>query len=467
MMKIHKVCAAALRKIKPGLAERRAMRRFQDELLAVARTLAKPYAAKPMLCGSIAKGTWLSQRPELDLFILFSPGLSRERLERFGLALAKDIMTELRGSYRIAYAEHPYLTGQVTRDRVYKIDIVPCYDIANPAKIISAVDRTPHHVRYIKAHLRLPDAARLLKAFAMAADCYGADTKTQGFSGYLCELLVLNYGRFASCIRAIAGWRAGTAIDLMAPVNAKKLLAKFHAPLIVLDPIDRNRNVAAAVSAETFHRFVRAARDFLAAPSLQAFFPAKKKPYAVREIMKEIRARGTRWYLISFRRPDIIDDILWPQMRRCLAILKILLEQEGFELLRSGCWANKEHVVLCLEMKEWLLPRIAKTVGPNIYSRHAVDFLKHYREHRVFIEGENWVVELPRAHISTLFFLKNLLAKPEPELLAKGIPSKLAKPIRKAEIAAGGDAFKAMQRLPADFRVFIRDWFERDLNIVD
>lgn len=467
--KMRQICRDALRRLKPTAAEARAMPAFTERLLKTAAAIAKPYNAKPMMCGSVAKGTWLAQKNEVDLFLLFSRALPRKGLEDFGLRCAKDIMEAMPGKYRMAYAEHPYLTGTMADSGTsFKVDIVPCYDITDPAKIISAVDRTPHHVRYVKQKLKLLDDVRLLKAFAMAAGVYGADTRTQGLSGYLCELLVLNYGPFPDLARKVAKWHAGIALDLKVDkIKADKLFKKFHAPLIVIDPVDPNRNVAAAVSVENFFRFVRACKDFLAAPSGRFFYPEERKPWSAAEISKAIKARGTRWYVMSFKRPDIVDDILWPQMRRCLDIIQTRLHEADFEVLRKGCWADDRQCVLVLEMKEWLLPRIDKNIGPNVYSRYAADFLSHYKEHRVFIEGESWVVELPHEHISVLFFLKDLLAKSEKELLKAGIPTHLAGAMSDAAVAGGGDAQKAMSGLPDQFRAWLRGWFETDLNIAD
>jgi len=464
---ITKISRNVMSQLRPTAAEKAAMEKFSAKLLKVAEPAAKPYRAKPMLCGSVAKNTWLASKNELDVFLLFNHSVPRDQLERHGMALAKEIMEEIKGTARIAYAEHPYLTGVVSDGSgTFKIDLVPCYDVPDPSKIKSAVDRTPHHVRYVKANLKMPDDVRLLKAFAMAGGVYGADVMTQGFSGYLCELLVLNYGMFSDVVTAAADWHAGIAVDLKGKVAAN-VREKFHAPLIVIDPVDPNRNVAAAVAPETFYRFVRFCRDFLRKPTISFFSKPVVKPYTVPEIAKQIRSRGTRWYIVSFKRPNVVDDILWPQMRRCLDVLQTKLHEADFEVLRRGVWADEQRCVLVIEMKEWLLPRIDKNVGPNIYSKHASDFLKHYKENKIYVDGDNWIVEVPHKHIAALFFLKDMLGRPEKDLLKAGIPTKLASEMTNATIAAGGDALKEMEKLPEQFRAWIRSWFETDLNVSD
>lgn len=444
---------SVLNKIKPSKIEEEEMRSFTDRLVSTASKLSK---VKPLLCGSIEKGTWISEKNEVDLFLLFKPSLSKKQLEKKGLDLAKKIIKTMKGKYVIAYAEHPYLRGTIGK---YQVDIVPCYEITNPEKIKSAVDRTPHHVKFVKANLKNPDEVRLLKQFCKVNNCYGADLKTQGFSGYMCELLIIEYGSFLNLVKNASKWRAGHTINFNG--DAKK----FKNPLIVIDPVDRNRNVGAALSAESFYRFVKACKYFIENPSKDFFFKKEIKPYTLKELSKEFKRRGTRWYLISFEKPKIIDDILYPQLRRSIKAIDKMLEQNGFKVLRSDFYCNKE-CVLVFEMETWQVPRIMKNIGPDIYSKHAEQFLKHYKERKVFIEGENWIVEAEREFTIVLHFLKDLLKKSEKELLEKGIPSKIAPFMKECKICGGGDALKVIEKLPEDFRIFLKEWFEKDLNVV-
>lgn len=131
---------SVLDNIKPSKREEEKMKSFTDRLISTASKLSK---VKPLLCGSIEKGTWLSEKSEVDLFLLFKPSLSKKQLEKKGLELAKKIIRVMKGKYVIAYAEHPYLRGTIGK---YQVDIVPCYEIANPEKIKSAVEIGRAHV---------------------------------------------------------------------------------------------------------------------------------------------------------------------------------------------------------------------------------------------------------------------------------------------------------------------------------
>lgn len=453
-MNLNKV----IKGIRPSDKEEGEMKDFIERLLDASRKLSKD--VKPIICGSVEKDTWLSKKYELDLFLMFKPEIDKKELEKRGLELAKNIVKTLKGRHQIAFAEHPYLRGWVGK---FQIDIVPAYEIENPENIKSAVDRTPHHVRFVKSNLRNPDEVRLLKQFCIANKCYGADVKTLGFSGYLCELLIIKYGSFMECVKDASKWRAGRTMTFD-NLSKEEAARRFKGPLVVIDPVDKNRNVGAAVSIEKFCMFVKACKDFIESPKEVFFFRKPLKPYSGAEISMKIKKRGTKWFLVSFEKPKVIEDVLYPQMRRCSKAVEKMLDQNDFKVLRSDFYCNKE-CILIFEMENCETTKVWKNVGPDVYSKHAEEFLKHYRNEKVFIEDEKWVVENEKEFTEALQFLKSLFRRPEKELLEKGIPSKIAPLIRKSKISDGDNAIKAMKKLPDDFRVFIREYFEKDLNV--
>jgi tRNA nucleotidyltransferase (CCA-adding enzyme) len=283
-----------LNKLKPSKKEDKEMEDFTKKLIKINEKLAKN--VKPIICGSVAKNTWLSKKNEIDLFLLFDSKLSKKELEKRGIDLAKKIVKALKGKYQIAFAEHPYLRSWIEK---YQIDIVPAYSIENPEKIKSAVDRTPHHVRFVKKNLKNPDEVRLLKQFCMANKCYGADVKTLGFSGYLCELLIIKYGSFMKLVRDAFKWRVDHVITFN-NLSKEEAAKKFKSPLIVIDPVDRNRNVGAAVSIEKFYTFVKSCKDFIENPKKDFFFPSETKPYSLAEVSKEIQKKRNKMVFNKF-----------------------------------------------------------------------------------------------------------------------------------------------------------------------
>jgi tRNA nucleotidyltransferase (CCA-adding enzyme) len=142
-------------------------------------------SAKVRVEGSVAKDTWLSENPDIDVFMRLPTSIPRSNLGDIGLKIAKKAAGDAEQLER--FAEHPYL--EIFTEG-FRVDIVPCYD-TKPGEWQSATDRTPYRTDYIKTRLaeELHGEVRLLKRFMQGIGVYGAEIKVGGFSGYLCELL--------------------------------------------------------------------------------------------------------------------------------------------------------------------------------------------------------------------------------------------------------------------------------------
>jgi len=355
--------------------------------------------------GSTAKGTHLNTG-DIDLFFRFSPGVPEERMKEAIFAIGRAVLD----SHEIRYAEHPYIRGVV--DRV-EVDLVPCYNVKSGAEIISAVDRTPFHTEYIAGHLSKGqrDEVRSLKQFMKGIGCYGAENKTMGFSGYLSELLIVHYGDFLSTLEAAAGWKRGTVIDIedtgfSGPDEEKKR------PLLVVDPVDPGRNVASPVSDRNIALFIYAAREFLAMPTIKFFFPSPPEVWDRKRIEEELDHRG-KMLFIAFERGDVLDDILYPQLRMAEGRISRTLEERGFLLNTHGFWVFEDEIYLYFEFRVWELPERVVHRGPQVYiSEHEKRFLEKWKQKGItpFLLGDRWHVLAPVPHRTPKdFLMANLL----------------------------------------------------------
>jgi tRNA nucleotidyltransferase (CCA-adding enzyme) len=156
--------------------------------------------------------------------------------------------------------------------------------VAKPKDAENITDLSYSHVKYIRKRVKtkkLLDEIRLAKVFCYANNFYGAESYINGFSGYALELLVYHYKGFLNFIRAMSKIENKTVIDteklhknkqsVLMDLNSSKLIS----PLILIDPTYKQRNVAAALSEETFKNFQKVCRNFLAHPSIKAFEPKK------------------------------------------------------------------------------------------------------------------------------------------------------------------------------------------------
>ncbi len=372
--------------IKPSPDEEKRIIGISEKLLEKARDEIEKRGvdASPILVGSVAKGTFLKD-PDIDIFIRFSPSYSKKDMENIGLEIAREIIPN---GYE-SYAEHPYLRGKIDG---FKVDIVPCYHVENAANKLSSVDRTPFHTEYVRAHLddEQRDEVRLLKSFMKGIGAYGAEARIRGFSGYLCELLIIEYGSFLNVLKNAAKWKRRVYIDLG---NGGK---KFNDPLVFIDPVDSSRNVASAVSEETKALFTLAAKSFIKEPRREFFFPKEIESLPVDELKKIIESRGTSIFVIRFNKPDLIDDVLYPQISRTQKAFRDILRD--FNPVNLFYYVDKE-VVFVVELERNTLPIIEKHEGPPVWHENADKFMERWKNNAFrgpYIDGYRLIVERKR-----------------------------------------------------------------------
>jgi len=391
-----------LGRIRPTPEERAYVRAMGERLI---EAVERSGMAKAMMVGSVARDTFVRGDRDLDVFMLFDPALSREDLQEQGLSLARRIAEEFGATWREKYAEHPYLNATINS---LDIDLVPCYAVASATEIKSAVDRTPFHTRYILAHIGgYADDVLLCKQFAKAGGVYGSDHMTEGFSGYLCEILTIHYGGFHALIEAAARWKPGETIDI-----ERHGTKQFEDPLVVIDPVDPERNVAAALSLSRMFEFVELARGYLAEPSLTFFCRPNSPPLTGEVFSRLLSARGTHLYSMTFATPDYTPDTVVPQLRKSAESVRELLERSGFSANRIDVCMGKERCVILFELMAGEVPVMRRHIGPPVWSReNAEKFLAKYVQEEVFagpyVEDGRYVVEIARPFTRAVDLLRS------------------------------------------------------------
>ncbi len=383
-----------LKEIRPTEDESKREERIIKEIIE----RLKRFEIEPILVGSVAKKTDLKGDKDIDIFIMFDENTKKEALEKRGLEIGRKIFEELNARYEIDYAEHPYTIGFY---KGYNIEIVPCY---KTKKVKSAVDRTPHHTEYIKRKLRqnkkLRDQILLLKQFMKGIGVYGAEAKIEGFSGYLIELLVINYGSFKNVLEAAKDWRFGEIIDPENLWNKNKGIKHLFpdANLIIIDPVDRYRNAAAAVSRQSVGKFKIKADEFLKNPNRNFFFPPERKPPSIEEIKRAMLSRGTKFILLKFIHPKININSLYSQLRKTIRSVGNSIKKKGFRIMKSDFWTDEKNLsILLFEMEVWKLPMIERRRGPPV-DKDKIDqnrFLKKYKN-RTYLDDGRWVADVKR-----------------------------------------------------------------------
>jgi len=389
---------------------------------------------EPRLVGSTARGTWISGDRDIDIFMMFPKDLDRDTFRSKGLELARRV-GEYADSYREEFAEHPYVTARFDE---FDVDIVPCYNISRPDEITSAVDRTPLHDNYItrKLNSRLKDSVRLLKYFMKGIGVYGAEFKIGGFSGYITELLTIYYDGFEEVIDSATSWRWGETID----VEEQETSKNFKDPLIVIDPVDPNRNVAAALTEEKWATFISASRYYSEYPIDRFFNPCNIKNLSPGQINKEMDRRETYFLIVEFDRPPVVDDTLYPQLYKTENWLKKELENNNFSILRSNVSTEVEKKAsIIIEMEIGRLPLVKKHIGPPVESRrHSKKFVDKYLNKETFsgpyIEKSRWMVEKNRDYTSAHQLVKDKLSNSSQSGVGKDLSDNEYKVMKPDEI---------------------------------
>lgn len=439
-----KVLDEVLERVTPDTNERKLLEEAYNAVRSRARHALQQRDIDPSveLVGSAARDTWLSGDRDIDVFLLLPKSLDREEFRDIGLDVGKEVFPE--GT--VEYAEHPYVSGT---ENGYDVDIVPCYDLESTSELRSAVDRTPFHNEYVKNTDLDGDEVRLLKAFMRGAGIYGSDLRTRGFSGYLTELLVLYYGGFQEVVEASADWDPPVEIDIK-----NHGVGGFDDPLIVVDPTDPERNVAAVVSRDSFARFVDWSREWLKEPRVSLFFPDEREPLGQKEFREILDDRDTTLLCVRFDSPDLVDDQLFPQLKKTETGLSEELERRGFDIIRSTVWAGSDCVLL-VELNIGQQSRIEKHWGPPVHVReHAEKFKEKYTGTDVvgpYIEDGKYVVERRRKHPKARGFVES------DDFLEIGMGKHVEKKVKE-----GYDVLcnEECEKLLTDFGSEFRDYFD-------
>ncbi|HJW65323.1 MAG TPA: CCA tRNA nucleotidyltransferase [Candidatus Bathyarchaeia archaeon] len=453
--KIKHVCSQVLLKISPTAEERKKILAIAKELERKVAVSAKKKGIEAVVRveGSVAKDTWLKEEPDIDVFMCLPPTIPRKTLGVVSLEIAREATDGWRQVER--FAEHPYLEAFVEG---FRVNIVPCY-CAVHGEWLSATDRTPFHTDYVNKRLNasLRCEVRLLKRFLQGIKVYGAEIKVGGFSGYLCELLVIHCGSFVGTLEAFAKCAVRIVIDIenyyMGRERELRLL--FDEPLVVIDPVDKGRNVASAVKLQKIYTLVGAARAFLETPSDRFFFPHKTKALSTKELQEKLKQRGSNCLFLTFRNVNAVPDILWGQLYKTQRSLRKLLELNDFKVLRDAVWSDEKTLsAFVFELEQRAIPYAKKHLGPPLERQEECEnFLSKYVANGgvlsgPFIEDGRWVVEVPRKHTDAVELLQAKLQEGGrntgvADLISKAIKDgfKLMANSEVSEVYSGNKAF--------------------------
>jgi len=299
--------------------------------------------------GSYAKETWTRGKIDIDIFVKFKKTTTEKNFEKIGRKIGFDSLKKFKPYVR--YSEHPFVEANI--DGV-GVNVVPCYNVKN-GEWKSAADRSTFHTEFMSEKLTglMKDDIRVLKCFLEKNGMYGAEIAKQGFSGYVCEVLVYYLGSFEKVLKKIAKLQNNEMIG--------ESPRKFESPMVLIDPIDRNRNLGAAISIENVTNFILIARNFLKKNSV-SYFKEKSKLSVPKEFAKNM-------LVINFKYKKRSDDIIYGQIKRAANSIESQMNKEGFNVLRNDSLAYDENnASLIFLLESIIISKNEIRTGPEVFS---------------------------------------------------------------------------------------------------
>ena len=383
-----------------------------DLLLARVREQCKgkPEILSIQLGGSYPKGTWVSGLADLDVFIGFHKDTPRETFTKMAHSIGFGAMEGF-GPY-VRYSEHPFVEATINGT---KINVVPHF-VVNRGEWQSAADRTPHHTDFMTAGLSdsMRGDVRLLKTFLKANGLYGSEIAKRGFSGYSTEVLIHHMKSF----EGVLGWFAGASRGQVIGTTTQE----FDTPIAIIDPIDPNRNLAAAISEENIGRLIVLCRAFLARPAI-SFFKTRQQ--------RSIRPLNEGTVYIKFIYEPRSADKLWGQLQKAAVAVARQLDRNGFQVIRNGSLTDNGSAIIYFQLASNSASTHYVREGPDVFNGEATGAFieKNIRTSNMmwFEGGRIRSLEKRPESPYVAVFLTTLLSK---RLDASGMPAGLKPDIR-------------------------------------
>lgn len=395
-----------LKKIKPSREEQIKLKAVTGAFLNKLNSKLK--SAKAILGGSGAKDTWLSGNYDADVFVLFD--YSKFKSQSFQLSdflqpvLKKTFPT---AKIQILHGSRDYF--QISFKGI-SFEVIPILNISKAEQALNITDISPLHSKWVNKHGRkVKDEIRMAKQFCKANNLYGAESYINGFSGYVLEILVIYCGSFENLLKASQKWALKEIIDPSRFYAKKTALfhinqSKLQSPIIIVDPVDKARNAAAALSLEKFLSFKKKANEYLHHPETRYF---RKEAITVEKLVEE--AKKSNLAFLAVTPPTGKEDVVGSKLFKVFELVQKKLQPFGIK--KSGWdWPGKaaKPAIMYFILTKRELPKEEIKPGPPLAMKQFVqDFKKKNKD--TFEENGRIFARVKIKHPLLNDYLKELL----------------------------------------------------------
>ena len=359
---------------------------------------------KAVLGGSGAKGTWL-QTFDADIFVLFDYKKYRDKSDKLSDILEKNLKMKFKKLIKL-HGSRDYFQ---IKENNFTFEIVPIIKISRAEQAKNITDVSPLHSNWVKKHKNLVNEIKLTKQFCQAQNVYGAESHIKGLSGYVCEILTVYCGSFLNLIKNAAKWRDKVVIDVEKYYRGKDVfkivnVSKLISPLIVIDPVQKDRNAAAALSVEKFEAFKKAAEEFLKNPSKEFFTKKDLNP-----LFLGLKNKNKKLIIIEAKPLAGKIDVVGSKLMKIFEFLKQQLTKNDFKILKSGWeWNKNSNSLFYFLLDKSTLPKTIEIEGPPLEMKQHVDNFKKSHKKTFEKSGKIYAIDA-REHVFPEDLLKELI----------------------------------------------------------
>jgi len=380
---------------------------YENEILAKADSIINKLNkniiyAKAVLGGSGAKGTWLKTF-DADIFVKFKYTKFKDKSSKLSDILEKF----LKKDFKITRFHGSRDYFQI-RQQKFTFEIVPILEIKKSEQAKNITDVSPLHSNFVLKHKELIDDIRLTKQFFKAAKVYGAESYIRGFSGYVCEILTIYYGSFIKLIKSLSTLKDKTVIDVKNYYKNKNVFleinkSKLTSPLIIIDPVQKDRNAAAALDYEKFEIIKHRAKEFLKKPSKEYF---EVKFLTDQDIRKQFHKN--KLLMLKAKPLNKKVDVAGAKMLKAFHYIEKNLIHNGFKIEESDMLWHFSSALFYYVLKHDKLPKIIEVLGPPLkIEKHATIFKKKHK--KTFIKNKRIFAIEKRKHSNARDLIKSLI----------------------------------------------------------
>jgi len=398
-----------LRDIKPSDEERKILDEVSGKIIKSIEKNAKELGVgvEVVLGGSASRGTNMKGNHDLDFFIRFDS--EKDISNYYKLLMAKSF-----DGFKLVHGTREYFSGIFEG---YRVEFVPSIKYDSPNKAKNSADISYFHINYLKKQFEknpeLKDDVLIFKQFLKANDVYGAESARSGFSGYVCELLIIYFKGFYNMLEYFENAKPKVVVDLEKhyknPEEAIKVFNKnkITGPLLVVDPQLPLRNAASCVSMESFSQFLFKARIFLRTHNLKLF---NIRGLRLSLVSERSEKRGTK--LISFKLKESSDfDILKAKVLKKLSSIESSLKKEGFGIYSFGVTDDS---YAYFELESIKVSKAKRHYGPLVWceAKNFTEFIDKWNVHGIskpYVSDNKLAVDVLRTEDAKEFIKKALV----------------------------------------------------------